>query len=390
MRHSLDASACGPFFQLLDNVLRLVRSFDYFRLLDTILLLVPMQLWMKMSFALQYTLFSYCMCGVGLKMPPLETYRTSHVRDKVAAFLSICSALRLKKELANDVRYEERFIVTIGFQQGRDSVEGIAWEWAFVDWSFATWGVAAHPHMRFYCKRIGKPQTKCFVRSRHLFQFFARPAVPWKLSASFVSHCARFHTTKRRKYAFIGRANAQCIEAMDWVYPSTGCQSLARSPPHRAGEHISETYRANRLWIAEFAAGHFDDSSFLRITDAGADYAHLGAFDHSGLHADTFMRHDDAYFQIMGETEFTLCPAGDSPWSYRFFEAIACLSIPVVDNADYTWIDETDRGIDFFYALKDGVHTSYDTQKALHNLEMLHKMLVEVDEGEWSQCYREA
>lgn len=41
------------------------------------------------------------------------------------------------------------------------------------------------------------------------------------------------------------------------------------------------------------------------------------------------------YYQILCNSHFTLCPEGDYKWSYRFFEAILCDSIPVIKSADY-------------------------------------------------------
>ena len=34
----------------------------------------------------------------------------------------------------------------------------------------------------------------------------------------------------------------------------------------------------------------------------------------------------------MSKSKFTLTPTGGCPWSYRFFEAIMCLSIPILEN----------------------------------------------------------
>jgi hypothetical protein len=42
---------------------------------------------------------------------------------------------------------------------------------------------------------------------------------------------------------------------------------------------------------------------------------------------------DDAYYEMLGTSEFVPCPKGDCVWSYRFFEAILCGAIPVVEEA---------------------------------------------------------
>lgn len=40
---------------------------------------------------------------------------------------------------------------------------------------------------------------------------------------------------------------------------------------------------------------------------------------------------DKDYYQELAHSRFTLCPSGDFIWTYRFFEAIMCLSIPIVE-----------------------------------------------------------
>lgn len=42
---------------------------------------------------------------------------------------------------------------------------------------------------------------------------------------------------------------------------------------------------------------------------------------------------DDAYFRFMANSEFVLCPSGNSIWSYRFFEAILCGAIPIIEES---------------------------------------------------------
>lgn len=41
---------------------------------------------------------------------------------------------------------------------------------------------------------------------------------------------------------------------------------------------------------------------------------------------------DIDYFRSMCSSKFTLTPTGDCPWSYRFFEAIMCYSIPILED----------------------------------------------------------
>jgi hypothetical protein len=41
---------------------------------------------------------------------------------------------------------------------------------------------------------------------------------------------------------------------------------------------------------------------------------------------------DSGYFDLLLNSQFTLCPSGDYVWSYRFIEAAMCGSIPVVEK----------------------------------------------------------
>merc|ERR1712151_610174 len=64
----------------------------------------------------------------------------------------------------------------------------------------------------------------------------------------------------------------------------------------------------------------------------------FGPYDHSnkGVGYDPTPRNntffDVGYFQRMMESNFTLCPGGDTPWSLRFYEAIMAGSIPVIHS----------------------------------------------------------
>jgi hypothetical protein len=51
-----------------------------------------------------------------------------------------------------------------------------------------------------------------------------------------------------------------------------------------------------------------------------------------GRNKDTKYNIDENYYNIICKSKFTLTPTGDCPWSYRFFEAIMCLSIPILED----------------------------------------------------------
>jgi len=75
-----------------------------------------------------------------------------------------------------------------------------------------------------------------------------------------------------------------------------------------------------------------------------------------GRNKDTKYNIDEDYYNILCKSKFTLAPTGDCPWSYRFFEAIMCLSIPILEN------NSND-----IYA-KDYFHY-YDNEEHIYNIE---------------------
>lgn len=41
---------------------------------------------------------------------------------------------------------------------------------------------------------------------------------------------------------------------------------------------------------------------------------------------------DQHYYELLARSRFVLCPNGDFPWTYRFFEAVLCGAIPIVEE----------------------------------------------------------
>jgi Exostosin family len=126
-----------------------------------------------------------------------------------------------------------------------------------------------------------------------------------------------------------------------------------------------ETYEF-RKWILDFARERFTDRSYLLLSqDEG--HERLGSFDHTGDRSKVFVpkevprkdraRFNSAYFEVLRRTEFSLCPAGDQPWSMRFFEAVMCRSIPVVSDAMHSGRNDVERAIGYHFALRDEEHT---------------------------------
>ena len=74
---------------------------------------------------------------------------------------------------------------------------------------------------------------------------------------------------------------------------------------------------------------------------------------------------DEEYYKNMSISYFTLCPTEwgnhKTSWTYRFFEAIMCLSIPILEN------DSNDIYMkDYFFFFDKDEHI-YDKDKAIEN-----------------------
>ena len=109
----------------------------------------------------------------------------------------------------------------------------------------------------------------------------------------------------------------------------------------------------------------------------------LGAFDHSATHAGVFPKahksgdpgkyaFDAAYYGLLGSADATLCPAGDMPWSMRFYEAIMARSIPVLRTRDDQYYSDAERALPFHVLYEQelraaGGRVPFDASKADEN-----------------------
>ena len=137
----------------------------------------------------------------------------------------------------------------------------------------------------------------------------------------------------------------------------------------RGAVYIDEVTRANRQWVLDFAARHFTARSYFQITDSQAlrrtlllrrRHRLLGRFDYSYARRGFVPKEnevsrrdyfDEDYFRLMSESEFTLCPAGDAPWSMRFYEAILAGSIPILEKPQHAGRNALEYGIGYRYYL---------------------------------------
>jgi len=66
---------------------------------------------------------------------------------------------------------------------------------------------------------------------------------------------------------------------------------------------------------------------------------------------------DEEYYDTLAKTQFVLCPDGDFTWTYRFFEAIICGAIPVVENPCSLY-----GGFEYF-SMKDPIEKLFYSQE---------------------------
>jgi hypothetical protein len=154
----------------------------------------------------------------------------------------------------------------------------------------------------------------------------------------------------------------------------------------RGALYIDELTRANRQWVLDFAGRHFTDRSFFQVTDKQAlrrallrrRHRILGRYDYtytrSGFvpkenHMSRRDYFDEDYFRLMSESEFTLCPAGDAPWSMRFYEAILAGSIPILEKRQHAGRNVLEYDIGYRYYLLDAGSYEFRQEWVDENLE---------------------
>jgi len=122
---------------------------------------------------------------------------------------------------------------------------------------------------------------------------------------------------------------------------------------------------ASRQWVRSFALRHFtNDSEFVDTSPRSAGdlrkYRPLGPWDKTRQRHSTAFRPksvgksscqraacDLDYYRSLARAKYTLAPAGDRPWSQRFFEAIMAGSIPIVANNSHVGRTPAERALPY-------------------------------------------
>ncbi|HLP02519.1 MAG TPA: hypothetical protein VK163_10890 [Opitutaceae bacterium] len=79
---------------------------------------------------------------------------------------------------------------------------------------------------------------------------------------------------------------------------------------------------------------------------------------------------DEDYFRLLARAEFVLCPSGDFVWSYRFFEAVLCGAIPIVEEPCGAY-----AGFQFRTFADDARSLIWDEATAAANFALAHERL---------------
>lgn len=126
-----------------------------------------------------------------------------------------------------------------------------------------------------------------------------------------------------------------------------------------------------RKWVIDFAKKYFTANSIFVNTDNDSNWQLLGDYDYSnyGLGFCPKSQNDSQskstqyrvvqdnlfYFQTMCHSNFVLCPAGDSSWSFRFYETLICKSIPVIESKKHSYRTKEESYINYEYILANNI-----------------------------------
>jgi len=126
-----------------------------------------------------------------------------------------------------------------------------------------------------------------------------------------------------------------------------------------------------RKWVIDFAKNNFTSNSIFINTDYNSDWELLGDFDYSNKNLGFCPKNENDsqsrkvqfrivnenvfYFEKMCQSKFVLCPAGDSSWSFRFYEILMCKSIPLVESWHHTYRTKEESEINYKYVLYQNI-----------------------------------
>jgi hypothetical protein len=122
-----------------------------------------------------------------------------------------------------------------------------------------------------------------------------------------------------------------------------------------------------RKWVIDFAKKNFTNNSIFINTDNNPNWELLGSFDYSNVKLGfcpknqldnqskkvqyRIVKDNIYYFEKMCQSKFVLCPGGDAPWSFRFYEVLMCKSIPIVESWHHTYRTKEEAKLKYKYII---------------------------------------
>ena len=136
--------------------------------------------------------------------------------------------------------------------------------------------------------------------------------------------------------------------------------------------------REKRQWVIDFAKKYFTCKSVFINSDNDPNWDKLGPYDYTNIikgycpknEPDNqtkkvqyrVIEENKAYFETMCQSKFVLCPEGDAPWSFRFYEVLMCKSIPIVESRHHTYRTKEEANINYKYVLYENINNKIKYQ----------------------------
>lgn len=186
------------------------------------------------------------------------------------------------------------------------------------------------------------------------------------------------------------KINSNTITKEYALYPNSWIQSINNMTKNKyysfnfiGGLHTDDKTYTNRNWLLPYIKNNsLNKNSYIAFTDKKSKQIHkkMGDFDYTHTIQGfvpkmntTHLYFDNHYFSIMCQSKFTLCPAGDSPWSMRFYESILCHSIPIVQYKSHSYRNAIEQKIPYYFYTIDDNCIEYNSSKAKKNYELFIK-----------------
>jgi len=144
---------------------------------------------------------------------------------------------------------------------------------------------------------------------------------------------------------------------------------------------INSNYE-ERKWVIDFAKKYFTNNSIFINTDTNTCWNLLGTFDLSNKHmgfcpkeCDNYqsknvqyrtIENNKFYFETMTQSKFVLCPAGDAPWSFRFYETLLCHSIPILISEHHSYRTKAESRLKYSFIITD-INSGYSDFKLIND-----------------------